>query len=233
MSEKKWITPTDDMERRVAFHVLIRDKSYAVYDIPKAYHSLGTANGESYEDTYFILYSNEWVPFISKGVHRICWEIKYKQTNNAKHKWDEWRFSNAGHCEMWANGVLIYSFFGRTISYALSKAEYLTVALLEFPGYDFLHPEKNEGKKVWWYGLPATVHPSSAHPGEISIRPDYTEIEKKKWWEFYKSKTRKEKNTDQESIEEEKEDFDEDSQSDSINWGDAFETGGRINWFRK
>lgn len=231
--EKKWVTPTDGMERRVAFHILIRDKHYAVYDIPKAYHSLGTANGEPFEDTYFILYANEWVPFISKGVHRICWEIKYKQTNTAKNKWDEWRFSNSGHCEMWANGILIYEFFGRTLDYSLSKAQYLTVALLEFPGFNFLHPEENEGKKVWWLGLPAIIQLSKIRPWEISIHPDLTEIPKEKWWSLYKERTTNVNNTDTESKEEEKEDFEEDNSSGYINWGDAFEAGGRINWFRK
>lgn len=232
MPERQWVTPTDEMEKRVAYHVLINDKHYAVYDIPKAYHRLGTANGAPYEDNYFIYYANEWCPFISKGVNRICWEIKYKQSNKAKNKWDEWMFSRIGNCEMWANGILIYSFHSYSLSHALSKAEYLTVALLEFPGYDFLQPEKNMDKKVWWYGLPATIKPRQSEPWEITVHPDYTTIDKKEWWRLYAEKTAKISNSNKENNEEEKQDLEDDLQSDYINWGDAFEAGGRIDWFR-
>lgn len=235
MSEenKKWIKPTDEMKRRVAYHVLINDKHYAVYDIPDAYHSLGTANGNPSEDHYFINYNNEWTHFVSRGVHRICWDISYKQRNSAKHKWDEWMFSSGGYCEMRANGILIYGFFGRSLEYALSKAQYLSVALLEFPGYNFLHPEENEGRKVWWYGLPATVSVRKDNPWEIKIIPDFTEIPKDEWWSMYKTRTQKVTGVDAEKLEEEKEDYQEDVHSGYINWGDAFETGGRIDWFRK
>jgi hypothetical protein len=230
--EKKWITPTDEMAKRVAYHILIDNKHYAVYDIKEAYHSLGSANGSEYENHYFIYYQNEWVPYYSKAVHRICWDIRYKQNNTTKYKWDEWQLRTSGYCEMYANGKLIYGFFARTVEYGLSKAQYLTVALLEFPGYNFLNPEEEKGKKVWWHGLPATIQPKH-NPWEISIHPDYSEVEKGKWWAMYRAKTKKYKNTDVEDEEEQLEDFQEEMQTDYINWGDAFETGGRIDWFRK
>lgn len=232
--EKKWITPTEDMEKRFVYHILIRDQHYAVYDIEKAYHSLGTANGADYEDHYFLRYGNEWHPFVSKGVHRICWEIKYKQTNTTKIKWDELHIRNTGSCEMWANGKLIYEFPARKVEYAMAKASYMTVALLEFAGYDFLHPEKEMDRKVWWLGLPATIKPKiGSYPWEISVHPDYTVLPKEEWWKIYRERTSKVNNTNKEDLEEEKEDFEEDIHSDYINWGDAFEAGGRIDWFRK
>lgn len=231
--EKKWIKPTDDMPRHVAYHVLINDKGYAVYDIKDAYHSLGSANGANHEDTYFIYYGNEWCPFVSRGVNRICWEIKYKQKNTAKNKWDEWQFRRTGWCEMWANGKLIYAFGSYDLNYALSKAQYLTVALLEFPGFNFLDPEKERGRKVWWLGLPATIKNHTSEPWEISIVPDYTALPKQEWWAQYAVRSSKYKDTDKESLEDHKEDLEEDIRSDYINWGDAFEAGGRIDWFRK
>ncbi len=232
--EKKWVSPTDEMKRRIAYHVLINDKHYAVYDIPDAYHSLGTANGASHEDHYFIYYANEWCHFVSRGVHRICWDIRYKQKNSAKNKWDEWMFRSSGYCEMYANGKLIYAFHSYDLNYALSKAQYLTVALLEFPGYNFLNPEENKDKKVWWYGLPAIVQPKlSSYPWEISVYPDYTALPKETWWKEYGNRSSKYNNTDKDDIEDHEEDMAEDIHSDSINWGDAFETAGRIDWFRK
>jgi hypothetical protein len=231
--EKKWIAPTDDMPRKVAYHVLINNERYAIYDIPDAYHSLGSGNGSEYEDHYFIYYGNEWCPFFSKAVHRICWEIKYKQTNSAKHKWNDWQFSKRGNCEMWANGKLIYSFPSYDMNYALAKAQYMEVALLEFPGYNFLNPEKEKGRKVWWYGLPATIQPSSSYPWEISIHPDYSEITKEEWWKLYREKIKKVNDKDKEDVEEEKDDLEEAMAMDYINWGDAFHADGRIDWFRK
>lgn len=230
---KKWIAPTDEMKRRFCYHILINNEVYSVYDIEEAYHSLGSANGSGYEDHYFIRYSDQWVPFVSKGVHRLCWEINYKQSNSAKHKWDEWQFSSRGSCEMKINGKLIYQFNSYSLNFALSKAQYLTVALMEFPGFNFLEPEKENGRKVWWYGLPATIKSKSSYPWEIVVYPDYSDIQMEEWWKLYRIKTAKEGDKDKERSEEDRQDFDEDLSSRSINWGDAFEAGGRIDWFRK
>lgn len=233
MSEKKWVKPTDDMKKTVAYHILIEDKHYAVYNIPDAYHSLGSDNGNPYEDNYFVYFSKDWVPFVSKGVHRICWEIKYKQRNSSKYKWDEWRFSNVGYCEMWANGKLIYGFFARSTEFALSKAQALTTELLEFPGYNFIKPEENMNKKVWWYGLPATIKPKLSEPWEITVWPDYSTISKEEWWKEYDRRTSNYMGATDEEKKEHAEDMAEDISSGSINWGDALAAGGRINWFRK
>lgn len=151
-----------------------------------------------------------------------------------KYKWDEYDIRNSGRCEMYANGKLIYSFPSREIGYALSRAQSLEVILLEHP-FNFLDQESENGRKIWYYGLPAKVRVSSSYPGEIGIIPDYSYMTQKEWWDALWEKKRKiqpENYKKTEDDEWDKEEFDEDrSFSSWINHGDAL-WDGMIWWFR-
>lgn len=232
---------------RKIFDVSIEDKLYPVYSIPGYEHTLGKSNG--CPETWWLDWSDyeetiggdgeknspcirELIPYIDIGAHRICWEIRYKQFNTMKYKWNEWDMRNGGRCDMYANGKLIYSFYSREIGYALSRAQSLETILLEHP-FDFLNPEKEEGRKIWYYGLPATIRISS-NPGEIGIIPDYSYIDKKEWWKELNGKKKKITPADYEKSEDdilEDDDFNEDTESPWINHGDAL-WDGMIWWFR-
>jgi hypothetical protein len=150
-----------------------------------------------------------------------------------KYKWDEWDIRNGGVCEMYANGKLVYKFFSREIGYALSKAQSLEVTLLEHP-FDFLNPEKEAGRKIWYYGLPATIR-IGVEPGEIGIVPDYSYMSKSDWWKELKNKKTK---ITPEGYKKDEDDFmDDDDFNENmrtggwINHGDAL-WDGMIWWFR-
>lgn len=234
---------------RKIFDILINDKTYTVYNIEEYEHEYGKWNG--CPTTWWLDYSEyveyidetgdleeadirELVPYIDKGVNRICWEVRFKQRNYMKYKWDDWDLRSGGKCEIYANGKLVYSFFSRDMNNALSTAQTMEWKLLEHP-YNFLNSEEDHGRKIWYYGLPATIRNHSFEPGEIGIVPDYSYMSKSEWWdELKKRKTNitpndYKKNDDDES---EDESFEEDRRFSSwINHGDAF-CDGMINWFR-
>ena len=232
--------------RRV-FTVFIYDKPFDVFDIQGKEH-------DGYNDTiktwwvYFAepppdgitppIDSEYWKP-LSVGTQRRVWEVKIKQTNTTKEKWGDTDFRSHTAVQMWCNTRLVYE-FGTTsghrgFSYALAKIQYLQVQLEEHC-YNFFEPETEKGRKIWWYGLPATVQPKS-DGWEIGIKPDYTAgMDRAEWWKEYTNRTSKmPKPTDPDAVEDmemEREDFEEDMESDYINWGDAL-SDKHINWFRK
>jgi hypothetical protein len=137
---------------------------------------------------------------------------------------------------MWCNKKLIYSFGtgGKNLDFAFAKIQYLQVIINEHP-YNFFEPETEIGRKICWYGLPATIL-NGYEPGEIRIKPDYTAgLSKELWWKELKNRksiytNKTEDNLDMDEIE--KEYDDEYENSDVINWGDAL-SDEHIYWFRK
>ena len=236
---------------RKIFDILIDHKPYTVYDIQGYEHEYGKWNGEP--ETWWLDYSKyeatvdnkgnvlsepmiyELIPYIDKGVNRICWEVRFKQSNRMKYKWDEWRLSSGGKCEIWANNKLVYQFFSRDMNHALSTAQTMEWKLLEHP-YNFLNTEEEDGRKIWYYGLPATIRNSSFEAGEIGIVPDYSYMTEKEWWDELKK--RKANVTPEDYIKSDDDEWENDlfeedrSFSTWINHGSVF-YDGMINWFRK
>lgn len=223
---------------RKIFEVFIRDRAYDVYDIEGKEH--GGWNGEP--KTWWVYYadkvpsgttppvdSDSWEPW-SKSLLRRCWDIRFKEVNTSKEKWNETQFSHTLTCEMVCNGKPVYEFRTNDMAFALSKVGYLIVLLSEH-SYNFFEPEKEKGRKIYFYGLPATVDPSKHHPGEIRIIPDYTAgINKQEWWAKYKDRL-SHRLDDKEWEEIEAEHIAEDESSERINWGDAL-SDGHIDWHR-
>lgn len=220
--------------------VIINDKPYGLYDIKGKEH--GGWNGEP--KTWWVYYADElpdgmippvdsesWKPYC-KSINRLCWEIQIKERNYTKVKWDNLDFRSNVSCKMFCNNRLVYEFGSHDMAFSIGKAQYLMVMLCEHP-YNFLNPEENRGRKIWWYGLPATVSPRREEGWHISIIPDYTAgIDKETWWKEFKVRRsnlneKKDPNNDIDIWED-----DDDEMRDSINWGDAL-SDGRIDWFRK
>lgn len=184
--------------------------------------------------------SEHFLPFDS-GCLRHAWEVNIKQMNTTKYKWGSLDFRNHINISMRCNGKLVYEFItnGKFLDYAMAKVQCLQVQMVEHP-YDFFAAEKEQGRKIWWYGLPATVDVKKHATWEIGIVPDYTAgITKEEWWKEYKhrkskfpkSNTNNEYTLDDQFEEMEQEEDAEDMQSDYINWGDAIEDK-YIDWFR-
>ncbi len=237
---------------RKIFEIRIGDKNYQVYSIEGYSHLLGKYNGQP--ETWWLDWSDyeettnqfgeveapiirELIPYIDNGVHRVCWGIHYSQFNSTKYKWDEWDIRSGGKCTISANGKEVYKFFYREMKGALAHAQVKIDEMLDHP-YNFLNPEEEEGRKIWYYGLPAKIL-LGYETGEIRIQPDFEYMTQNDWWdELEKRRTnvypkKRVFVDDEESMEElDKEHFAEHRDYGSINHGSAF-YDGMINWFRK
>lgn len=229
---------------RKVFTVIIHNKEYDVYHIEGKEQDSG--NGEPLtwwlyfdsrlpEGTFPPIDSDKWVHYHS-SIQRHCWEIKFKQVNTTKEKWGDTHFRNRTAVEMWCNGKLFYSFgttgTDRGMSFAMTKVQYMQTMMSEHC-FNFYNPDEENGRKIYWYGLPATVRVSSCDKWEIGIIPDYTTgISKEEWWKEYKRRKTNIGEIPDDWDEIEKENDAENEDTDYINWGDAF-SDGHINWFRK
>jgi len=230
----------EDYNPRKAFQIMINDKPYQIWSIDGLEHENGKWNGTP--TTWWLEYSDaekerELIPFVDKMVHRVCWGIDYKQFNTSKYKWDEWSISSRGACTISANGKEVYKFHSHDLGYALAKAQTTIVIISEHP-YNFINPSEEKGRKIWYYGIPATIEPSDYHPGEISICPDYsTGIDENQWWKLYKERSQnvqppKDIDDNLQMAELDNEQMEETRSYGKINHGDAL-WDGMINWFRQ
>lgn len=235
---------------RKIFDIYINDKPYPVYDIENKHHNLGRYNDSP--TTWWLLFDNDHaepklinemeensklIPYLDRGVHRICWEINYKQTNYVKYKWDDYDLRASGECILKANGREVYKFRTSDIMYAMSNVQVLIGKIISH-SYNFLEPEKDDGRKIFFCGLPAFVY-KGYEVGEIRIKPDYSKLNKKSWWKkynFYNSHHETYAELPDDESEEDYEVFMSESldyqDNDEINWGDALQDG-KIWWFRK
>lgn len=228
---------------RKIFEIQIHERMYPVYSIDGYEHNLGKYNG--CPDTWWLDYSQydteigdperELVPYIDKGVHRVCWEVNYRQFNSSKYKWDEWSISSRGICKISANGKPVYQFHYSDLNGALASAQTKIDEMIGHP-FDFINPEKEIGRKIWYYGLPAKIL-LGYEPGEIRIEPDYSYITPDQWWD-----TLEQRKTNiiqpqvageaTEDMEMEREHLREYRDYGTINHGSVF-YDGMINWFRR
>lgn len=233
---------------RKIFTVLIHDREYDVYDIDGKEHS----GAGDVPKEWWIYYSDrlpgdeippedseQWEP-MDPWLLRRCWEFKIKQSNSSKHKWGEYQFSSHTSVEMWCNKKLIYEFGtnGRALDFAFGKIQYLIVILAEH-SFNFFDPKSENGRKIYWYGLPATVRISEYQSWEISIVPDYTAgLNEDEWWAKYKDRktnlgtVAKPDTIDNQFEEMDEEWFTESRQNGYIRWGDAM-SDQNIDWHRK
>lgn len=224
------------------FHVVIQKQEYDVFDIEGKEHE-----GENGVPKTWWLYfsdrlpqgklpphdSKHFVPY-HVSIERLNWDIKFTQETRAKEKWSETHFSSTTSCEMWCNGKLVYSFVTNGgsggMSFAMAKAQYMQTMLCEH-SFNFLDAQSEHGRKIWWYGLPATVGIRSGDKKwEIVIVPDYsTGVSKETWWaEFKNRRSNYSQVVDEDDIAVFNE---EDDYSEFINWGNAF-SDQHIDWHR-
>lgn len=223
-----------------------------VYDKPRAVYSIDNKEHEGYNDTpkNWWVYEGEQLPegtfpaidseylqpYCRKSMQRHLWDIRIKQRITSKEKWGSTNYSTRTWCDILCNGKPFYSFPAiggmSGVSFAMAKAQYMITILSEHP-FNFFEPEKEDGRKIYWRGLPATVRTKPEYTWEIGVVPDYTcGLNKEEWWEELKKRESFIPKKDDDFQEMEDEDFSESQRSDYINWGDAFEDR-HINWFRE
>lgn len=215
------------------FKVNLNNNYYYVYNINNKEHD-GSFNTWwiYFSNDYFIddktppIDSNCWIPY-SEHINKDCWDIRIKQRNITKYKWDNIRFNTDIDISMYCNSKLIYRFNCNKFDYAFAKIQYLQVELSEHP-YNFFEPETEIGSKIYWHGLPAKIKPNESSPWEIFVIPDYCEgYDKGGWWAELKNRTKHMFNTDRTF-----EDYYVDEiEGDMINWGSAL-SDQNITWLR-
>lgn len=225
---------------RKIFDVFINDLKYPVYNIEgKEHQSLngGPATWWLYYDRWIDvdgiappIDSEKWIPYEDIAIPRSVWDIRYKQKISSKIKWGDHSFSQTGYVEIYRNGELFYGFPARKIDYALSKAQSIITELSEHC-FNFYDPKSEDGRKIWFKGLPAIVRVRKSEPFFIDIYPDLTTMTKGEWWQKYRQKEMETKQT-KEDIEWHKDHLDELESMGFINWGDAY-SDQHIGWFRK
>lgn len=218
------------LKARLLWYVIVDDKPCPVYDVPNRHHWHAIWNGGV--STWWLKMGGSFHPWPDRYAHRICFEYILKEYNRSKYKWDEMDIRKGVTVTINANGKPFLSFGAGSTEYAFAKAQQIVVQAMEHP-YNFLNPEEEKGRKIYFYGLPATVRPSS-HAGEIGIVPDYSVgVGKSEWWRLYKlRKAPVGGDPDKEWADMEAENTAEHEHDDYINWGDAL-SDGNINWFRK
>lgn len=229
---------------RKIFTVVIHNKEYDVYDLEKKEHPGYNDTPKTWwlyyadrlpEGTLPAIDSDSWEPWNS-SITRLLWDVEFRQSNSSKEKWNETRFSNHTRVNMYCNKKLVYAFStwgnDRGMSYAMAKVQYLQTVICEHP-YNFLNPEEMKGRKIYWYGLPATIQPRAVDGWEITVYPDYTTgISKAEWWKELRRRETKIGKIDEDWDSMQKEDNEEEEYNEYINWGDAL-SDGHIDWFRQ
>lgn len=235
---------------RKVFTIIVNDKQYDVWSIEGREHS--APNGEV--NVWWLYYSERlpeglipppdseyFIPY-HVSMERSLWDIRIKQSTTTKEKWDDIHFRSSTFIEIYRNNAIFYSFGtiggDRGIAFGMAKAQYLITTLSEHC-FNFYDPQSENGRKIYWKGLPAFVKVwRKDTPWEIGITPDYSEIGKEKWWSELSKRESMVRGLEdlseeeKEEIEMDKEHFDEAKSSDFINWGDAY-NDQHINWFRK
>lgn len=232
--EAKTLTP------HKIFEVIIHGKPYDVYSIEGKEHE--GQNGTS--TTWWLYYSDRlpdnlvppadsesFLPY-SKSIKRLVWEIKIKDNNTSKHKWDETMFSHGTSCELWCNNRQIYGFFCRDTEYAMAKCQTLMTLLPEhsYSLWDNMEVFKGKERLIYYHGLPA-IATTCNDIWEVNVRPDYTAgVTEEQWWSELKK--RQPYMYDDEEQAEISEDYDVDERRSGYFRTDAIEDT-HIWWHRK
>ena len=234
---------TVSIPRRI-FSVVIGDMNFDVYDIEGKEHQ--GWNGEP--KTWWLYHSvplpeglvpphdsEHFVPWHT-SIERLVWDIRFIQRTTTKEKWGETQFRNSTWCQMRCNGKLIYEFStiggSKGMSFAMAKAQYLKTVMCEHP-FNFLDPHSENGRKICYYGLPATIKVRKEEPWLITIWPDYDAgLDKPACCKELKRRTSIYSKEDEDEKVMKEEDWNESIEDGCINWGDAI-SDGNITWFRK
>ena len=217
-------------EVRPAWKVMVGDEQYQCYWIEGLEHDYGKWNNE--DPKLWVDFLGELTPY-QRSLQRICWSFDIEQKNSAREKWNSTSFDSRILVNMIANGKPVFQFSSRDMNYALARIQVLMIELCEHP-YNFLDHESENGRKIWYEGLPAIIK-KGFDPGNILVSPDLTKMTLTEWKEEY-AKTRLKKETPgTQDYDMEKDSIDEMFYDDNDLWfnhGSAL-SDDRIDWFRK
>lgn len=97
-------------------------------------------------------------------------------------------------CDVYYNGGVIYSADGHVEENMYPKpwkvVEHLLPKLFDHE-FNCLNPWANNGRKVLWIGLPATIRVNDLKPWLVDLVPDTTETSEEEWWAILEVKLQK------------------------------------------
>ena len=175
----------DPVDGRKIFSTMIDGKKMWVYRRNEE-HQDGERNGTP--NNWWLKYDRsdgyyDWVPWVDKLTKRPCFEIKIREGNHMKYKWDEWNIKGGVYCEIILNGEKVYEFRARDIEYVMAKATVLKNQILEHP-FDFTNPDEMVGRKVYYREQPAIVERVILDQGCVILKKDGTgNFSKPAYWD--------------------------------------------------
>lgn len=217
------------------FTVIIDNKEYDVFRIESMEHQ-GIGKTPKNWWVYYSDIKNQdglfdyslFVPYNNEIINKYQWDIRVNQVNYSNTIGEDIFFGSKVSIELWCNKKKIYAFNSiNTIENAVAEAIHLKNVIINHP-FDFFCPaNENNGRKIYFYGLPAIISVSKINSWEIDIIPDYYDLPADKWWiEFYNRSSKiPHKEGDIEQLE------DHDYEIGIINWGDVL-YDKPIDWFR-
>ena len=150
------------------FDVLIGSKLYPVVNIDSKTH----AGLNDTPKTWWVYINRELVPYCIKSLHRLCFGVNYTQHNSTKFKYNSLIFRKGGLCKITCNNKPFYEFSSYSLEFAMAKVSTVITELCEFPGYNFINPEENNGKVIKYKGVLGTMQSSKSRPWEFSFHWD-------------------------------------------------------------
>ena len=161
MSEIKLIKSDTDLSKiyLTNYDLVMYGKPYNVYRVHGYNH---TIRGHEPIDLWACPSDEEptYENLIQFNGEAPTWGVMFDQTNYIKSKWDETEVRSSGKCWITRNGEKFYNVGGRTMDYALAKAQYFLVRLFEEHPFYFNERNWKEqaiGMKIWYDGEPAVV----------------------------------------------------------------------------
>lgn len=155
-------------KERKMFEVVINNKICEVWEREET-HQLGRDNDKP--DNLWVRYENQWEPWINIGVNNPCFEIKIKQNNRTKAKWNGLRINGVSCAEIYCNLRKVYEFYCNDLNYAFAKSQVLMRDMLEHP-FNFMDPDSEIGRKIWFKGQSSIVERLLLDQGCIMIKKE-------------------------------------------------------------
>lgn len=177
MSEIKLIDENTDLShlnKPIGWDLIINGVKFDVYRVDGYNHTIGGKWGENDYWACPMGEKPEYHNLIQFNGDAPTWGVTFERNNYIKYKWDEMSVECSGECWITRNGEKFYQISGRNMDYALAKAQYFLVKLLEeCPLWLSSRNWKEEaiGMKIWYEGQPAVIKSINSR-NELWIEPD-------------------------------------------------------------
>ena len=188
------------------FQILIGDHPFWVYKIDlndpsrndeeEYFRNLYINYGDPEQADDLAINSKNLVEYRQKS-HRFLFGINITQSTSSKSKWGSERISTRTKCEITINKKKIYELSTnfsemQGVNYLFAKAQTIIEEIFEHPFFtpDPTNTMVNNGREIFYYGMPAIIEVHEYAPWEITIIPDLRNTNFQSWWDQLDLNTR-------------------------------------------